>query len=157
MHANVSYCLFLALKKALIEREDLVYGCSYILLVLASLIFYYVSCLKNPGYLGPKNSKLVRDSFSIFRRVIALLVWWLLLIFDELLQTSKVDPEDHGDTDEDVSDTTPMMQESDSSGLIEQSVNEGRLKALKQRFRYCDYCEVEVISKLLLFYGISMF
>lgn len=75
----------------------------------------------------------------------------MLLIFDELLQTSKVDPEDHGDTDEDVSDTTPMMQESDSSGLIEQSVNEGRLKALKQRFRYCDYCEVEVISKLLLF------
>lgn len=82
----------------------------------------------------------------------------MLLIIDELLfQTSKVDPEDHGDIDEDVSDTTPMMQESDSSDLIEQSVNEGRLKALKQRFRYCDYCEVEVISKLLLFYGISMF
>lgn len=73
-----------------------------------------------------------------------------------LFQTSKVDPEDHGDTDEDVSDTTPMMQESDSSGLIEQSVNEGRLKALKQRFRYCDYCEVEVISILLLSYDISM-
>lgn len=104
-----------SLKKALVEQEDLVYGCSYILLVLASLICYYVTCLKNPGYLGPKHSKL----------------------------TSKVDPEDHGDTDEDVSDTTPMMQESDSSGLIEQSVNEGRLKALKQRFRYCDYCEVE--------------
>lgn len=49
-----------------------------------------------------------------------------------------------------------MMQESDSSGLIEQSVNEGRLKALKQRFRYCDYCEVEVISILLLSYDISM-
>lgn len=84
----------------------------------------------------------------------------MLLIIDKLLfQTSKVDPEDHGDIDEDVSDTTPMMQESDSSGLIKQSVNEGRLKALKQRFRYCDYCEVEVISKLLLFNGtcISMF
>lgn len=77
---NMSYCLILALKKALVEQEDLVYGCSYILLVLASLIFYYVTCLKNPGYLGPKHSKLVRNSFSIFRRVIALLVWWLLLI-----------------------------------------------------------------------------
>lgn len=71
----MSYSLILALKKALVEQEDLVYGCSYILLVLASLICYYVTCLKNPGYLGPKHSKLVKDSFSIFlRRVIALLV-----------------------------------------------------------------------------------
>lgn len=88
----IKYCMlmcyivwFLVLKKVFIEREDLVYGCSYIFFVLVFLIFYYVSCLKNFGYFGLKNFKLVRDSFSIFRRVIVFLVWWLLLIFDELL------------------------------------------------------------------------
>ena len=60
---NVRHCVLIALKKALIEQEDLVYGCSYILLLLASLISYYVACLKNPGYLGQKHSKLVRCKF----------------------------------------------------------------------------------------------
>jgi hypothetical protein len=47
--------------------------------------------------------------------------------------------------EEDVSDTTPMMHQSDNTALIGQSdSNDQRLKALKQRFRYCDYCDIEV-------------
>ncbi|XP_061170239.1 palmitoyltransferase ZDHHC12-B-like [Saccostrea echinata] len=105
-----------SLKKALVDREDLVYGCSYVLLVLVALIAYFAACLKNPGYIGQKHSKRI----------------------------SKASSEKLEDLEDDVSDTTPMMHQSDNSPLIGQSeTNEERLKALKQRFRYCDYCEIE--------------
>lgn len=44
-----------------------------------------------------------------------------------------------------MSDTTPMMHQSDNASLIGQSdSSEKRLNVLKQRFRYCDYCDNEV-------------
>lgn len=105
-----------SLKKALVDREDLVYGCSYALLVLVALVTYFAACLKNPGYIGRKQSKRISTASS----------------------------EKHEDLEEDDSDTTPMMPQSDNAPLIGHSeTNEERLKALKQRFRYCDYCEIE--------------
>ncbi|XP_048775043.1 palmitoyltransferase ZDHHC12-B-like [Ostrea edulis] len=104
------------LKKAVVEEEDLVYGCCYLLLVLSSLTLYYIACLRNPGYVEQKQSKLI----------------------------TKTTQEELEDLEEEVSDTTPMMHQSDNASLIGQSdSSEKRLNVLKQCFRYCDYCDNE--------------
>ena len=38
------------LKKALVDLEDPVYGIGYVIVVVLSLVMYYMACLVDPGY-----------------------------------------------------------------------------------------------------------
>ena len=91
------------------------------------------------------NKKLIKLPIKVWHNLKLIGFEWCVIEF----QTSKINAEDHGNSDEDASDTTPMMQQSDNTSLIDHSQNDGRLQALKQRFRYCDYCEIEVLYRIL--------
>lgn len=50
------------LKKALIDLEDPVYGIGYVIVVVLSLVMYYIACVVDPGYVQKQKKKLTPNN-----------------------------------------------------------------------------------------------
>ncbi|KAK3087597.1 hypothetical protein FSP39_008091 [Pinctada imbricata] len=113
-----------ALKTALVEFQDPVYGISYMLLLLLSLTAYYTACFMDPGYIhvgySKRRKKLKREELQANQEVKG---------SDSDNSVEEFSIQIHKKSREVEEDHVPMLQ------CDEQVIDTDKL------FRYCDYCE----------------